>query len=195
MHDGCFIICVVLLDNSVHCPNERQWDTIFSSFSGKTWWILIIVCARSELSLVKWLLLLKPCLSSVQKACLVDFIYLFTHLINGLQVFDYHVFCGSEGWGVYPVLSQTYECHHSNTVQYELHQQQPGRTHRWSLQPQWGRRPQGQKRQIQKVRTNIHRTKVLQELFKRAGYLLALTCQYFTGKHYIKLSLLSIFYI
>lgn len=144
---------------------------IFSSFSGKTWRILIIVCACSEFSLVKWLLLFKPCLSSVQKACLVDFIYLFIHLINGLQVFDYRVFCGSEGWGVYPVLSQTYECHHSNTVQYELHQQQPGRTHRWSLQPQWGRWPQGQKRQIQKVRANKHRTKV--ELFKRAGYLLA----------------------
>jgi len=27
----------------------------------------------------------------VQKACLVDLIYLFIHLINGLQVFDYRV--------------------------------------------------------------------------------------------------------
>lgn len=61
--------------------------------------------------------------------------------------------CLCSGGGVYPVLSQTHECHRGHAVQHELHQQQPGHTDRWSLQPQWGRWHKGQKRQIQKVIT------------------------------------------
>lgn len=59
--------------------------------------------------------------------------------------------CLRSGGGVHPVLPQTHERHRGYTLQHELHQQQSGNTHRRTLQPQRGRRHQGQKRQVQKV--------------------------------------------
>ncbi|XP_069030876.1 SANT and BTB domain regulator of class switch recombination isoform X3 [Embiotoca jacksoni] len=53
------------------------------------------------------------------------------------------------GGGVHPVLPQTHERHRGDSLQHELHQQQPGDTHRRALQPQRGRRHQGQKGQVQ----------------------------------------------
>lgn len=57
------------------------------------------------------------------------------------------------GGGVHPVLPQTHERHRGHAVQHELHQQQPGHADHRPLQPQRGRRHQGQKGQIQKVIT------------------------------------------
>lgn len=69
--------------------------------------------------------------------------------VKGLKRVTY--ICPRSGGGVHPVLSQTHERHRCYALQHELHQQQPGNADRRTLQPQRGRRHQGQKRQVQKV--------------------------------------------
>ena len=59
--------------------------------------------------------------------------------------------CPRSGGGVHPVLPQAHERHRGDTLQHELHQQQPGNTHRPTVQPQRGRRHPGQEGQVQKV--------------------------------------------
>lgn len=52
------------------------------------------------------------------------------------------------GGGVYSVLSRAHERYRRNSVQHELHQQQPGLTHRPAVHTQPGRRYQGQEGQV-----------------------------------------------
>lgn len=52
------------------------------------------------------------------------------------------------GGGVYSVLSRAHERHRGNSVQHELHQQQPCLTHRPAVHTQPGRRHQRQEGQV-----------------------------------------------
>lgn len=90
---------------------------------------------------------------NVAKPAVVDTMFGCIKFEKVREDFTARCVCLCSGGGVYPVLSQTHECHRGHAVQHELHQQQPGDTDHWSLQPQWGRWHKGQKRQIQKVIT------------------------------------------